>query len=201
MPWMLLSVIVLGLPSAVLAGERVYQFRTEEAPDAVDSSGCQSAPFEVNVRLPANIFMREVRAGGGRKDTGGERREGRAFACTRITDPTFAEGSTADFYVRFELPEGHFTGLGRCTMVSREVPRPGVVLASCALKLTEFPKGYVGGFATSSSVFNPKGLPGYNTGSFWTLRVFEPEPTTQDIRGDKAPGTGTGESLPRHRGN
>lgn len=172
------SVLVLvgGLPSAVLAGERVYQFRTVEDPQAVEPSGCQAAPFEVNVRLPASIFVREPQAGGGKKGTGGERREGKALACARITDRSFAEGSTADFYVRFELPEGHFTGLGRCTMVSNGVPRPGVVLTSCALKLTEFPAGYVGGFATSSSIFNPRELPGYNTGSFWTVRVFEPEP-------------------------
>ncbi|HYO59482.1 hypothetical protein [Archangium sp.] len=173
---MLSSVLVLGLPTAALAGERVYQFRTVEDPHAVDPSGCQVAPFEVNVRLPASVFVREAGAGGGKKGTGGERREGMALACARITDRTFAEGSTADFYVRFELPEGRFTGLGKCTMVSNAVPRPGVVLTSCALKLTEFPAGYVGGFATSSSVFNPRGLPGYNTGSFWTLRVFEPEP-------------------------
>ncbi|HEX8434080.1 MAG TPA: hypothetical protein VF697_03205, partial [Archangium sp.] len=110
------------------------------------------------------------------KGTVGERREGNALACARITDRSFAEGSTADFYVRFELPEGRFTGLGKCTMVSTGVPRPGVVLTSCARKRTEFPAGYVGGFATSSSIFNPRGLPGYNTGSFWTVRVFEPEP-------------------------
>lgn len=167
-------VLVWGLPSAVLAGERVYQFRTVEDPQAVDASGCQAAPFEVNVRLPASIFVRE--AGGGKKGGSGERREGKALACARITDRSFAEGSTADFYVRFELPEGHFTALGQCTIVSNGVPRPGVVLTGCALKLTEFPAGYVGGFATSSSLFNPRGLPGYNTGSFWTVRAFEPEP-------------------------
>jgi hypothetical protein len=174
---MLSSVLVLALPTAALAGERVYQFRTVEDPKAAEPGGCQVAPFEVNVRLPASIFVPEARAGGGKKKgPGGEKREGMALACARITDRTFAEGSTADFYVRFELPEGRFTGLGKCTMVSNTVPRTGVVLTSCALKLTEFPAGYVGGFATSSSIFNPQGLPGYNTGSFWTLRVFEPEP-------------------------
>ena len=173
-------VLVWGLPSAVLAGERVYQFRTVEDPQAVEPGGCQAAPFEVNVRLPASIFVRE--AGGGKKGRGGERREGTALACARITDRSFAEGSTADFYVRFELPEGHFTALGKCTIVSNGVPRPGVVLTSCALKLTEFPAGYVGGFATSSSIFNPRGLPGYNTGSFWTVRAFEPEPAAAPPR-------------------
>ncbi|QRN92804.1 hypothetical protein JRI60_26705 [Archangium violaceum] len=189
---MTLCVLVLGLPTAVLAGEQVFLFRTEESSGAVDTGGCRAAPFEVNVRLPANVFVRDFRAGGGKKGTGGERLRGKALACAHITDPSFAEGSTADFYVHFILPEGHFTGLGRCTMVSNGVPRPGLVLTSCALKLTEFPAGYVGGFVTSSSVFNPKGLPGYNTGSFWTLRVFEPD--TTDTRGGKVPAPGPGRS-------
>lgn len=173
------AVLVLALSTPALAGDRVYQFRTEEDASAVDPSGCQAAPFEVNVRLPARIFVREFRGGGGRKGAGHERREGVALACARITDWTFAEGSKADFYVRFELPQGLFTALGECTMLSNAVPRPGVVLTSCALKLTRFPAGYVGGFVTSASVFNPRSLPGYNTGSFWTLRVFEPDPPPQ----------------------
>ncbi|WP_257449793.1 hypothetical protein [Archangium lipolyticum] len=181
---MALSVLALGLPTVALAREQVLLFRTEEHPGAVDPSGCQAAPFEVNVRLPANVL-----------GTDDGRPSGKALACARITDPTFAEGSTADFYVHFMLPEGNFTGLGRCTMVSNGVPRPGVVLTSCALKLTELPAGYVGGFATSSSVFNPKGLPGYNTGSFWTLRVFGPEPT-KDTGGGKVSAAGPRRSPP-----
>ncbi|QRK12874.1 hypothetical protein JQX13_24285 [Archangium violaceum] len=173
---MLPSVLVLGLSTSALAGERVYQFRTVEDASAVDPGGCQAAPFEVNVRLPARIFARGTPGGGGRSDPGHERQAGVALACARIMDWTFTEGSKADFYVRFELPEGLFIALGECTMVSNAVPRPGVVLTSCALKLTRFPAGYVGGFVTSSSVFNPRRLPGYNTGSFWTLRVFEPDP-------------------------
>ena len=61
----------------------------------------------------------------------------------------------------------------QCVCVSNQVPRAGVVLAGCSLKLTEFPRGYVGGFVTSSSVFNPFGITGFSTGSYWTLRAFE----------------------------
>lgn len=170
--------LVWGLPTAALAGERVFQFRSVEDAKAADPAGCQAAPFEANVRLPAGLFVRELPAAGGKKGPGAERREGKALACARITDRTFAPGSTADFWVRFELPEGAFTGLGACTMVSNDVPRPGVVLTSCSLKLTEVPSRWKGGFATSSSLFNPQKLPGLDTGSFWTLRVFEPEPPT-----------------------
>lgn len=171
-----LVALVSTLPAVAGAGEVVYQFRSQEDAKAADASGCQSAPFEVNVRLPASLYASEAHPGQPGKVGPGQKRVGTALACVRIVDRTFAEGSRADFWVRFELPEGRFTAVGQCTMVSNAVPRAGVVLASCALKLTEFPAAYAGGFATSASIFNPKGLPGYNTGSLWTVRAFEPEP-------------------------
>jgi hypothetical protein len=187
--------LVLVLSSAALAGEVVYQFRTEEDPKAVaDPKACQVAPFQANVRLPAGIFVPEKHSADGKVKVSGERRVGTALACVRITDHAFSEGSQADIYARFELPEGRFAAVGKCTAVSNAVPRPGVVLTGCALKLTEFPAAYTGGFATSASIFNPLGLPGYNTGSFWTLRAFEPEPAATSAPGGsgkepaKAPG-------------
>jgi hypothetical protein len=73
--------------------------------------------------------------------------------------------------------------------VSNAVPRPGIVLAGCALKLTGFPAAYAGGLATSTSVFNPTGLPGFNTGSLWTLRAFAPEKApAQEKDAAKEPG-------------
>lgn len=170
--------LVLVLSSSALAGEVVYQFRSEEDPKVVadPAAACKVAPFEANVRLPANLTVPEKHSADGKVKLAGQKKVGTALACVRITDRTFPEGSQADMYARFELPEGRFAAVGKCTAVSNAVPRPGVVLTGCALKLTEFPPAYAGGFATSASVFNPMGLPGFNTGSLWTLRVFEPEP-------------------------
>ncbi len=177
--------VVLSLPASALAGEVVYQFRTEEDATAsqAERDTCLAAPFRVNLRLPANVYVPIHRWRDGRVVVDGHRKAGRAVACAQLTDLTFPEGLTQDFYVRFELPEGRFTAVGKCMAVSNKVPRAGVVLTGCSLKLTEFPKGYVGGFATSSSVFNPFGLPGYNTGSYWTLRVFEQERVSPPARG------------------
>jgi hypothetical protein len=36
----------------------------------------------------------------------------------------------------------------------------------------EVPPGFVGGVATSNSVFNPFRLPGFGTGSLWTVRLY-----------------------------
>jgi hypothetical protein len=176
----------------------MYQFRTEEDPKAVadPAAACKVAPFEVNVRLPANLTVPEKPSADGKVKLAGQKKVGTALACVRITDRTFPEGSQADMYTRFELPEGRFVAVGKCTAVSNAVPRPGVVLTSCALKLTEFPATYAGGFATSASLFNPMGLPGFNTGSLWMLRVFEPEPQAAPAPGNagkepaKAPGSG-----------
>jgi hypothetical protein len=167
--------LVLTLPFSVLAGEVTYQFWTQEDPKAAaDPSLCQGAPFQANVKLPGIISVPE-RSANGKLKAGGRKGIGKALACALITDGTFPEGSQADMYATFDLPEGHFAAAGKCTAVSNAVPRPGVVLVGCALKLTEFPRAYAGGFATSASIFNPMGLPGYNTGSLWTLRLFEPD--------------------------
>jgi hypothetical protein len=47
------------------------------------------------------------------------------------------------------------------------------MLVGCALDVTPDPaQGIVRGVATSSSVFTPRELPGYGTGSFWTLHLY-----------------------------
>lgn len=176
MPRLSVAVVSLALvlPLSAWAGEVSYQFRTLEDPKAADPNLCQGAPFQANVKLPGIVSVPE-RDANGKLKAGEQKAVGKARACALITDRTFAEGSQADMYASFDLPEGHFAAVGKCTAVSNAVPRPGVVLVGCALKLTEFPPAYAGGFATSSSIFNPLNLPGYNTGSLWTLRLFEPD--------------------------
>lgn len=170
------AALVLSVPAAALADEVVYQFRTEEdASASQDVNACQGAPFRVNLRLAASVYVPIHSWRNGEVVVTGHRKAGTAVACAQLTDMTFPEGLSQNFYVRFVLPEGTFTGVGQCVAASNSVPRAGVVLAGCTLKLTQFPARYVGGFATSSSIFNPFGLPGYNTGSYWTLRAFESE--------------------------
>ncbi|MDY7225960.1 hypothetical protein [Hyalangium rubrum] len=164
------------LPGVASAGEVVFQFRSQESAKAEDPEGCKVAPFEVNVRLPAEVLVAEKHGADGKVLLAGEKKVGTGLACARITDRTFTEGSLVDFYARFTLPEGRFTAVGKCMVSSNTVPRAGVVLASCVLKLTEFPAKYAGGIMTSASIFNPQNLPGYHTGSFWTLRAFEADP-------------------------
>jgi hypothetical protein len=171
------AALVLALPAAALADEEVYQFRTEEdATVSMDATACQGAPFRVNLRLVASVFIPVHSVRNGEVVVVGHRKVGTAVACAQLTDLTFPEGLSQNFYVHFVLPEGTFTGVGQCVAASNSVPKTGVVLAGCTLKLTEYPGQFVGGFVTSSSIFNPFGLNGFNTGSYWTLRAFKPIP-------------------------
>lgn len=147
---------------------RVYRFRSEEDPSTPpDPAVCTAAPFEPNIRLGATLWA----DGGGPGEE--EQRFGTATACARATDPAFPPGARLPFYAVFDLPEGRVTASGDCTLVSNDVPTAGLVLAACHLRVVEAPEGFSGGAATSLSMFNPAGLAGFNTGSFWTVLLFE----------------------------
>lgn len=156
------------------AGYRLYQFRSEEDPAfAGDPTVCPSAPFATNLRLNATLWATNTRAKDGLTMTESNRRIGTATACARITDPTFPPGKDEAFYVAFDTPAGRFTANGTCQLVSNNVPVPRVVLAGCNLRIVGAPEGFVGGEATSASIFNPARLPGVATGSYWTLLAYE----------------------------
>jgi hypothetical protein len=152
--------------------ETVMHFRSVEDPAAPpDAAFCKSAPFQANLFLGASLYSHEV-DGHGRVKQGESRKIGTATACARLTDPKLPAGSHPEFMVRFDLPEGSFTAVGVCTIASNDVPQRGLVLAGCALRLTAFPKGVLGGVATSLSTFNASALPGFSTGSWWTLQYY-----------------------------
>ena len=164
---------VLAVVSQAHADEAVYQFRTEEDPATPpDMAVCAAAPFEANVFLGARVYVPVHRPWDGKVVFESGRRAGKATACVRITDPTFPPGEQVPFYARFNLPDGSFTASGTCTLVSNNVPEAGLVLAGCALSLVQVPRGFVGGTVSSTSVFNPRRLPGYSTGSYYTLYVY-----------------------------
>jgi hypothetical protein len=152
---------------------QVVRFRSVEDPDfPADRSICTDAGFTPNVYLGASLWSEANAASSGRIVNNSVRRIGRATACVRITDPTFPPNLPQLFYARFETPEGAFTARGACTLVSNDVPEPGLVLAGCHLRIVDGPSDMRGGVITSLSVFNPRQLPGYNTGSEWTIQFY-----------------------------
>ena len=96
---------------------------------------------------------------------------GTATGCGSLTNPgPFAPKQW--FSIKFDLDDGTYVASGTCDITSNDVPTRGLMLAGCALKLVRMPEGVLGGIATSASVFNPANLPGFGTGSVWTLHLY-----------------------------
>jgi hypothetical protein len=169
-----LAVMVILFGSAAFAGERVILVRTvEDAKVIVGDDICAEAPFTSNVRLGAHAWSFQTRASDGSIVNDMINDVGTAKACVRITDFKFTPFSTAQFYLRFTFGKEAYAGLGVCTVTSNNIPELGLVLAGCSLSLKDRASGADVGSAVSSSVFNPFRLPGYETGSYWTLKIYE----------------------------
>lgn len=166
------GVILFG--STGFAGVSVLQVRTvEDARVIVGDEVCAEAPFIPNVRLGAHAWSFQARASDGSVVNDMISDVGTAKACVRITDFQFTPFSTAQFYILFTLQDAVYAGLGVCTVTSNNVPELGLVLAGCSLSLKDRASGADVGIAVSSSVFNPFRLPGYETGSYWTLKIYK----------------------------
>jgi hypothetical protein len=165
------------LPSLAPAGERILLVKTTEDPRfPADPQVCARAGFTpVNVVLGASVWSLETRASRGEVVNETVRRLGTATGCGRLTSIVpFTAGQL--FLIQFDLEEGAYVATGTCDIVSFTVPAAGILLAGCALRIVSGPPGVVGGIATSASVFNPQSIPGFGTGSVWTLHVYTAEP-------------------------
>jgi hypothetical protein len=164
-----------GGPPAGEPGQRTLVFRSLEDPDV--SSHPEACPFGgTNLFLGATLWSMQTRASDSRVVNEAVQQIGTAAACGLITT-ALVPGTLVPFYVEFTLDQGAdkgdtYVAVGTCQVITNNVPRPGVVLAGCALRVTQGPEGFLGGAATSMSIFNPLRLEGAGTGSFWTLRAY-----------------------------
>jgi hypothetical protein len=172
----LAAVAALALASPARAGEVVYLLRTQEHPSVTPD-----CPEGDTVRLGALVYAPRTRAHDGKvmKDAG--RAVGTAVGCGKLlTFSPFDPEVQSPFAMRFDLPDGTFTASGTCTITSLTFPVPGLpaplLLVGCTLDVDADPAlGVVNGVATSASVFTPRPIPGYGTGSFWTLQLYVDE--------------------------
>jgi len=166
-----LLAVVTALPAA--AGERVYLLRTQEDPSVL-----AECPPGDTVKLGALVYAPRSRARDGLvlRDTG--RPIGTAVGCGKLLTYTpFDPAVQSPFAMTFDLHDGIITAKGTCTITSLTFPVPGVpaplLLVGCALDVNDDPpSGILNGIATSASVFTPVPLPGYQTGSYWTLQLY-----------------------------
>jgi len=181
------SALLLLAPAAALAQARILQFRSAEDPASPpDPAVCAAAPFKVNVRIGGTLYAYETRASDGKVAQDDVRAIGKATACVQLTNFAFPPGLAQNFLLQIHLGDGVYTALGTCTIVSNDVPKAGLVLAGCNLRLVGFPPGVLGGAVTSVSTFNPFRLDGFATGSYWTAQIYDrdaaPERKTDSSR-------------------
>ncbi len=161
------------LPALALAGERTLLLKTfEDERYPADLALCQAQNYPLlNVVLGASVWSLQTNAARGEVMNDSVRFLGTATGCGMMTSAT-PYTPRQPFLIKFDLEDGTYVAKGECDIVSVTVPVTGLMLAGCALRLVEKPAGVVGGFATSSSVFNPYGVPGFGTGSVWTVHLY-----------------------------
>ncbi len=161
------------VPALALGGERILVMKTmEDARFPANMETCRAAGYApLNVILGASVWSMQTKIRDGEVKRDAVRFLGTATGCGQLTNPTpFTAGQL--FLIRFDLEDGTYVAKGTCDIVSVTVPTTGIMLAGCALRLVSAPPGVAGGIATSASVFNPAGVPGFGTGSVWTLHLY-----------------------------
>jgi hypothetical protein len=166
----LLAALAAALPeSAVAAGQEIHIVQSVEDPNVTpDLSVCDLASFTPNAVLAASLYAVQTRASDARL-VNRSRRVGFGTACIRIT--SLNVGATAQMFSEFNIGNRQVLGEGVCVVGENSVPAAGLILAGCTIALDPA-AGVAGGIATSNTVFNPFDLPGYRTGSIWTVQLF-----------------------------
>ncbi len=169
-----LAALALALaPALPRAEEAVYLLRTLE-----DPSVPANCPAGDTVRLGATMYAPRTRAHDGLVMVDPGKAVGIAIGCGKLLTYTpFDPSVQSPFAMRFDLPDRTVTASGTCTITNLAFPIAGVplpmLLVGCTLNVDADPtQGVVRGIATSSSVFTPKAIPGYGTGSYWTLHLY-----------------------------
>src|SRR5262245_23711470 len=172
-----LAAVFVTVPMAMSAtggdqtSERAYVVRTIQDPsiDPIPPSRCPSGPGAL---LNANGYAYSIatRASDGMVVEVHPERVGVIRTCTRVT--SIGEGAMAPSYAEMEIAGDTYTASGSVRTTSVGVPQAGVVLAGSALRLQTGPDGFVGGIASTASGVVLGTVPGFHTGSFWTLRVY-----------------------------
>ena len=170
---LLLATGWLSMPTCVSAfDEHTHVFKSVEDPTVqADLSVCAQASFTPNAVLSASFYAVQGRSADGLIVNSSTKRIGWGTACARIT--SLAVGATVPIIGDFNINKNkHLIGEGACVLASNNVPAAGLILAGCTIPL-DAGNGVLGGIATSNTVFNPFGLPGFDTGSVWTVHVFD----------------------------
>jgi hypothetical protein len=177
----ILAAAALALAALVArADEDVLLLRTQESAEV--PAVC--APGE-NIVLGAFVYAPRTRAHDGLVIREGTRPIGTAVGCGTMTSIT--KGSKAPFRISFDLGRRTVYAAGECTVsdlfAPLAVPPYPVLLVGCSLAVEPgSDEGLLHGIAGSASVFIPYAIPGYDTGSYWTLHLYYADDQVQPHR-------------------
>ncbi len=164
--------LVLAAPAA-RAGEAIYLLRSEE--NAAVPALCADGQ---NIRLGAFLYAPRTRATDALLVNEMTTPVGTAVGCGVLTSTApYDFAAPAPFSLAIDLPGRSVVASGWCVVADRSFPlwpTPApLLLVGCTLTVQADPaQGILRGVATSSSVFNPYAIPGYSTGSYWTLHLY-----------------------------
>ncbi len=175
--------LALALPAAALAREETYLLQTQESADVP-----ALCPDGDNIRLGAYTYAPRTRAEDALVVRELGTPVGTAVGCGRLTSiAPFDFAQPAPFAMSFAVGDLTVTAHGYCVVADRSFPlwpepKP-LLLVGCTLAVDPDPaQGIERGSATSSSVFLPAAIPGYETGSFWTLHLVRTDAAATPIR-------------------
>lgn len=155
----------------VASGDAVYVFRTQETPTV--ETNCLAGQ---NIVLGAYVYAPRTRAVDGKVVRELGEPVGTVVGCGTMT--SVALGATATFTMDFDLEGRKIFAAGKCEVTQRiftaASPYP-VLMVGCSLAVEpSADEPTLTGIATSASIFNSFKVPGYETGSYWTLHLVKP---------------------------
>jgi len=167
-----IALAVLTLTAAAAsASEEVLLLRSQESPEV--PALCAAGE---NIKLGAFLYAPRTRARDGLVMKEGSRPIGTAVGCGTMP-LVVKKGTTATFRLAIDLGDRTVSASGECTVAEMfaplAMPPYPVLLAGCALAVEPgSDPGLLHGMASSSSVFLPRPIPGYDTGSYWTFHLY-----------------------------
>lgn len=171
-PFRFLVIAALTLVAApALAADEVYLFKTQES-DAVETN---CLPGQ-NIILGAYVYAPRSRGTDAKVMREFGEPVGTVVGCGTMT--SISIGATAPFTMDFNLQGRRIFAAGKCEVTQRiftaASPYP-VLMVGCSLAVEgSAAEPTLSGIATSASIFNSFNVPGYETGSYWTLHLVKP---------------------------
>ena len=171
---LLMVLVLVGFYLPVMAQDvekTVIVFRSMNDPNIPpDLAAChpENSGFEPNVVLGASLWAFQARSKNGVIVKEKVRQIGTATACMLL-----AENETLN-YLEFEIGDLFIAASGECLSTYDATLEGGPIFATCGLAVLpgRSTDGIKWGQASNNSTFAPNPIPGFETGSFWTIQLI-----------------------------